>query len=294
MIRRFFIASALALSVAAADPYPAGTVTRIYAGDVTGAILGKPQSATAQAEITGTPTDFASTNVAAFIVRGMLIDGPAVTAPIRGHWSNFIRVNVTGYPFRALAAWEDGAGLVMAQHAADWSTVTCQATGSVVDLFSVSIGPATLALVETRTNSPDVVDTNTTANVDAIKLDAWECLGKHRLDPRKMAITRALYSAENRGNTVHLKYEPLGWSHETGGNGKTVDGAVCIVWRDGATWKGGHFDWHGVGQTDKTQANIPGGYLDGQQPPRGSPVFYFICNREYTQRTNIAPGGDWK
>lgn len=292
MIRRLVLCAALVLSVRAADPYPAGTVTRIYAGDVSGSVLGFPQSATAQAELTGTPADFASTSSAAFIVRGMFVSGPAVAGPILGKWSNYIRVTVTGHPFRAVASWQDGSGLVMAYHEPDWSTITAQATGSVVDLLSVSIGPSTLALVETRTNAAPV-DTNTPANADAINLDAWQSLGKHSLDPRKIAITRALYSAENSGDTVAIKYEPLGWSTETGGNGKTIDGAVCIAWRDGATWTGGHFDWHGVGQTTKTQANIPGGYLDGKQPPRGAPVYYFLVNRERKERTNIVPGGNW-
>lgn len=129
---------------------------------------------------------------------------------------------------------------------------------------------------------------------DAITFAAFKSLGKHHMDITRVPITRKLISASNRGNTVALSFEPLRWSTETGKNGKTVDGGVCIGWMDGDTLKGGHFDWHGLNQTVKTQNNIPGGYLDGQKPPDGAPVFYWLINREHDQRTNIVAGGTWK
>lgn len=297
MTPRILAALALCLAVRAADPYPAGTITRIYAGDVSGSVGTIRQSATAQGEITGTPEDFASTNVAAFRVRGMFVSAPILGESLRGKWSNYIGVNVTGYPFRAVAEWEDGAGLVMAYPAADWSTLTLEATGSIRGISSaVTFDRTTLALVETRTNAAaPVVETNAPApSTDAVTPSPWRTLGKHKVDPLKTPITRQLYSADNRGGEVAIKFEPLGWTTETGGNGKTIDGGVCIAWQDGDTWTGGLFDHHGKGQTVKTQANIPGGYLDGKQPPKGAPVFYFLINRERNQRTNLAPGGVWK
>ena len=128
---------------------------------------------------------------------------------------------------------------------------------------------------------------------DAVAFAAFQSLGKHHMDITRVPITRKLISASNRGDTVALSFEPLRWSTETGKNGKTVDGGVCIGWMDGDTLKGGHFDWHGVNQTVKTQNNIPGGYLNGQKPPDGAPVFYWLINREHDQRTNIVAGGTW-
>lgn len=293
MTPRLFAALALALTCRAADPYPAGTITRIYAGDVSGMIGTIRQSATAQAEITGTPEDFASTNVATFRVRGQFVSAPILAEALRGKWSNYIGVNVTGYPFRAVATWDSGAGLVFADHAPDWSTITAEATGSVLSIFA-AVNRTTLALVETITNAPAPdVATNAPAFADAVTPEPWQTIGKHKVNPLEIPITRQLYAAENNGDTVRLKFEPLGWSTEKDKD-KTIDGGVCIVWQDGATWLGGLFDHHGVGQTTKTQANIPDGYLDGKQPPRGAPVYYFLVNRERNQRSTIAAGGLWK
>lgn len=129
----------------------------------------------------------------------------------------------------------------------------------------------------------------TPAGGDAIDVSNYVVLSKHKdLKAGKASITKAMYSAKIEGGNVRMSFEqPLNWSTQTGSNGKTIDGSVHIFWYEGSTLYGGMFDWHGVNQTVKTLSNIPGGYLDGKQPPKGAQVWFCLINRECTQRTNV-------
>jgi len=284
---------------AAASPYPPGSTTRLYEADVKGSIAGVPQSGKAEAELTIIDETNGVTHAR---VRGRFTDAPTLAGAIEDEWSNYVDVWATGWPFRAEARWADGKGTIAAQPAADWSTIVLEAQGQVIGI-DATIGSTTAKLVDTRTNAPgtptaptNAIGSVTNTTGDAIDLaKGWHGLGTHaKIDLRKAQVTRQLYTAKNNGSNATFSYEPLGWSQETGSNGKTIDGRVFIIWQDGTGgYTGGHFDWHGVGQTTKTQANIPGGYLQGKQPPAGAPVWYCLVNREGSQRTNIAPGGTW-
>ena len=280
------------------------TVTRIYAGQVSGSIALLPMSADVFAEITGTPEAFAAPSGGTFIVRGWMAKPPAYAgAEILTNWSNFIRVYVSNAStFVADAAWEDGRGKVAVEWPADFSSITAQAAGEVTDPIPVpvEIDRTRLILIETRTNAPPVVAaTNAVPGTvaetgDAIDLSkGWKRYGQHHVNLPGMKVTRQLYSAKNLGKHVRLSFEPLGWSTKGGGNGKTVDGGVCILWRENEGFAGGLFDWHGVGQTTKTQDNIEGGYLEGHKPPPGAEVWYCIVDLGFKQRTTIQPGGTW-
>ncbi len=273
------------------------TLTRVYAGTVSGSIAMLPMSADVFAEVTGTPEAFAAPSGATFVVRGWLAKPPAYPgAQILTNWSNFIRVHVSNAStFIADAAWEDGRGKVAVEWPADFSSITAQAAGEVTDPIPVPVelDRTRLILIETRTNAPAVVvATNEPATGDAIDLaKGWKRYGQHKVEPQKMRVTRQLYSAKNLGDTVRLSFEPLGWPTHSGK--KVTDGGVVIFWEEGSGYAGGFFDAHGVGQTQKTQENIFGGYLEGHQPPKGAPVWYCIVNWPFTERTTIQPGGVW-
>ena len=301
-LRATFLSALFAVS-ALAGPYPAGSVTRTYRGDLRGSFEGLIQSGTGEAELTILSE---SNGVTYARVRGRFVDAPLVALVLDDEWSNYVDVWATGFPFRADAAWDDGTARVFAQPAADWSAIELAASGSVVGA-SCTLERTTIRLVSTVTNGPapvasvtndagghasNVVQTATNGPVDAIELVEWRGLGTHaKVDPRRARITRELYEAHNNGKDVSLTFEPLGWRSE--GSGKRVDGRVYILWQEGTSYTGGHFDWHGVGQTRKTQDNIPGGYLDHKEPPSGAPVWYCILDLDGRERTNITLGGTW-
>lgn len=281
------------------------TITRIYAGTVDGSIAMLPMSADAFAEITGTPEAFAAPSGQVFTVRGRFARPPAyLGAEDLTNWSNYIRVHVSNAAtFIATASWADGSGKVASEWPVDWSSVTAQAAGEVM-AFPVEIERTRLVLIETQTNGasgPGSSVGNSTngasgpgSNGDAIVLTSWKRYGQHKVHLPAIPVTRELHSAQNLGENVRLSFEPLGWPTKTDPKkGKTTDGGVVILWPEGGGFAGGLFDWHGVGQTTKTQENIHGGYLEGHQPPKGSPVFYCIVNHGFTQRTSIKAGGVW-
>jgi len=124
---------------------------------------------------------------------------------------------------------------------------------------------------------------------DQLNISNAVLLGPHK-NVRVMdaAVTHILYSCNKDGDVVHLSYDTLNWPSNTGGNGKTVDGSVFIFWKSGGLVVGGLFDWHGKGQTNKTLQNVDAGYLDGQVPPAGAPIWFCIVSLDEKQRTNVA------
>lgn len=167
-----------------------------------------------------------------------------------------------------------------------WAT-NAEANGTAV-MTSVRVSEAAVETVATT-----VVQA---VAVDALDLTGVELLGTHarkRID--RAPITRKLTKADVAGGEVELAFDPLNWSTETGGNGKTIDGGVWIFWREGGKTVGGLFDHHGLHQTRKTLGNIFGGYLEGHKPPKGATVWFCLGNREISQRTNVvASQTPWK
>lgn len=141
------------------------------------------------------------------------------------------------------------------------------------------------------TNSPPVV---TNAVVDEVDISGARITSKHKHNPGNIPVTATLNSSRPEGSNVRLSFSGLeSWSKHKGE--KTTDGGVCILWRDvDGALTGGWFDHHGVGQTVKTMNNIPGGYLDGKEPPPGAEVWFYLVNYEFTKRTNVKSGGNWK
>jgi hypothetical protein len=127
---------------------------------------------------------------------------------------------------------------------------------------------------------------------DAIPASAVRVIGKHRMDPAKARITSTMRSASISSGLVRVSHEPLdGWP--VGQKEAGCDSGFVIVWRDGGGYVGGFFDHGRVGQTVKTLKNIPGGYVDGKQPPKGGPVWFYKISTDGKSRTTICPGGVW-
>lgn len=148
-------------------------------------------------------------------------------------------------------------------------------------------GTATLVSTAITTNAPIIEDAKAqSADLpgDAISIEGMSFPG--RPNAAKARITRTLHRCGISGGNATLNFDRLGWSTETGKNGKTIDGGVYIFWAEGGKTRGGFFDWHGLNQTSKTMNNIPE-ILDGAQPPKDADVFFCIVNREGTQRTNV-------
>jgi hypothetical protein len=115
-------------------------------------------------------------------------------------------------------------------------------------------------------------------------------------DPTKADVTHRLGNVRMAAGHVDFDFEPeIPWSRvsaEVGGSTKTTDGIMAIYWPEAGRLVGGKFDWHGVGQKSKTLANIPGGYLNGRQPPSGSPIYFLLISREGGARSNLARSAD--
>lgn len=278
---RWFI-GLLACALATCQPSRADVTT--YSGALYGTVSAVPVAAAVEIQLDGTPAVGATVKA-----RARLTSDP-LGYPISRDWSRWYTAAISGQPFRANVDLPDLRGRLGVDWTASNITVAAAGTASV---FAVSVPPQRLAKAFSAPAPTNPPPDQVNGPRDAIAISAWQSLGPHKLDPRKMTISRELKSARNQGDTVRLSFDPLGWKSKSGGNGKSVDGAVVIVWQDGDGYTGGHFDWHGVGQTVKTQGNIPAGYLDHKEPPRGAPVWYFLCDLSYRERTNIMPGGTW-
>jgi hypothetical protein len=152
-----------------------------------------------------------------------------------------------------------------------------------------SNGGGTPSPTPTNTPPPGPGPTNqppSTNYYDQLDISGAVLLGPHKGKPiKRAAVTRVLTKADKTGDTVHMSFHSLNWPST--GSGKRIDGGCYIFWYNGSQLYGGLFDWHGVGQTVKTLGNIPGGYLDGQQPPNGATIWFCILNLDSTERTTV-------
>lgn len=140
--------------------------------------------------------------------------------------------------------------------------------------------------------SPDTGTTGGSAD-DVIPVSEITIIGNNKKDPKKAAVTRKLHSASISGNKISFKTDPLNWPTQTGNNGKTTDGGLVLIWRDGDGYIGGWFDHHGVNQTVKGLENITGGYIDKRQPQKGAKCYIYLISYDGKQRTNIVEAGKW-
>lgn len=290
-------AGLLAIASNAGDiQYPSGTVTRTYVGGTEGTIAGLPVFATAVVEITATDEAYTHPSGNVFVVRGKFTKTPIYPeAETLTNWSNLIAVHASGDYVRAQAAWGDGGGSIVVSWPADWSLVTAEAVGEVLNI-PCSVSRTTLALVQAFTNMPATstnLETSTSNTVDDIDVAKVKIIGKHGMNPSKAQPTRTLHSVSDMGGNCRLSYDPLGWP-TTSAKGKTCDAGVVILWPEGDGYTGGWFDHKKVGQSVKTMENIFGGYVDGKQPPAGSQVWFYLISYDGKQRTNIKAGWIWK
>ena len=142
----------------------------------------------------------------------------------------------------------------------------------------------TTVVTTTTSNATPVAETPPPARAgDELDISGATLLGPHKGVPvRSAPITRDLYSSNKEGKAVRLSFETLGWPSDGG-----VDGRVFIFWEESGGVVGGHFDWHGNGQTVKTLENVYGGYLDGRQPPAGATVWFCLSDLDGRERTNV-------
>jgi len=242
-------------------------VTNTYSDAIYGRIAGKVVAATVAVQIDGQP-EVGQTCRA----RARLLSNPG-DYPVSTNWSGWHSAVIGGKPARFDVALPDLAGRL----AVDWSptSITVAASGTA-SVFRIEVDPCVLPLIEQP-------------SLDAIDISRCVTLSKHaKVKPQNARITSIMHSARIEGGNVRFSFDkPLNWSKETGSNGKTIDGRCYIFWYEGSTLYGGHFDWHGLDQNVKTLNNIPGGYLDGKQPPKGSPVWFCLVNREGDKRTSV-------
>jgi hypothetical protein len=142
--------------------------------------------------------------------------------------------------------------------------------------------PAAEPAAPAETNLPAAV----TSGVDELDISSARMLGPHKdMVAQNASITRDLYSANKEGGNVRLSFETLGWPSE--GSDKKIDGGVYLFWEDDGGVIGGLFDWHAVGQTVKTLANVNDGYLDGRKPASGATIWFCIVNMDADERTSV-------
>lgn len=166
--------------------------------------------------------------------------------------------------------------------------------GTAAEAFfqSLELEGSAFLLASTLTTNTVTVPAVTAAapvSVDAIDISKAQLFGTHaRVNPTKAAVTRDLHSSdvEKGGGAVRLSFEALRWGTQSM-KGKTVDGRVYLYWQEGEQVLGGHFDWHGQGQSVKTLDNVWGGYLEGRKPPSGARVWFCITDLECHERTQV-------
>lgn len=181
------------------------------------------------------------------------------------------------------AAWSDASG----QHSKEWT-------------FRHRFRPNPPTPDPGVTNDPPAPDPVVTNQPpapipgDDVDIRGAQIASKHKHNPSAATITAQLTSARIEGSNVRLAFSGIDWPAQTGSNGKSTDGGVCILWRESSgALVGGFFDHHGVGQIVKTLENIPGGYMDGKQPAHGAPVWFYLIDYANKHRTNVKAGGTW-
>lgn len=166
----------------------------------------------------------------------------------------------------------------------------CEVNSNATESSGTNEVPTSTGTSTNTTPTPVPVTTNTTPTTpttygDELDISSAVMLGPHKdMVAQRAAITRAMYSANIEGDKVKMSFETLNWPEKSGS--KVTDGAVYIFWITGGQVIGGYFDAHSVGQTTKGLENIYGGYLDGQQPPKGSTVYFALVSYDVKQRTN--------
>ena len=282
------LAAFVALASARAD------TVRTYRGTITGEVNGFAQSGVALVEVFGSPEAFAHPAGTSLTVRAKLEAGEGLLSVLVGKTSNPLKATIDAEPFRADVKWKDGAGRVAVDRSPSWDSITIAAAGSVVGI-PLAVRDSKLAIVSVATNSaPAVTNKPPRAGpADDVNVEPFQVLSvRNRIDPSKAEVTATLSSARMYGRNVHLQFSGVDFPAQ--GDGKKVDGGVVIGWKGSSGWRGGFFDHHGKGQTVKTMSNIPGGYLSGEQPPPGAPVWFCLVNYAGTKRTNWKAGGNWK
>ena len=130
-------------------------------------------------------------------------------------------------------------------------------------------------------------------SADAIQAASINIVGKHKMDPAKASIVTTIKSASLESGQMRLSFAPsVNWSKQTHDNGKTTDGGMVLVWRDGSGYVGGFWDHHGVGQVAKTMKNVREGYI-GVKPAIGADTWMYLISYNGKERSSIAACGKW-
>lgn len=128
---------------------------------------------------------------------------------------------------------------------------------------------------------------------DAIPASSINIVGKHKMDPAKATIATTIKSASLESGQMRLSFAPsVNWYKQTQSNGKTTDGGMVLVWRDGSGYVGGWWDHHGVGQVVKTMNNVRDGYI-GVKPAIGAETWMYLISYNGKERSSIAACGKW-
>jgi hypothetical protein len=179
----------------------------------------------------------------------------------------------------ALAVFTVGCEMNLGAKNTASDTTTTPAPTTTQPAPGIPVTPATTPATTPAANTPPV-------GLDDLDISAARMLGPHSdMVAQGAAITRLLFSANVEGDKVAMSFEDLNWPEQHGK--KTTDGAVYLFWQSGGGVVGGYFDAHGVGQTSKGLENVYGGYLSGQQPPRGATVYFALVSFDAAQRTNV-------
>ena len=128
---------------------------------------------------------------------------------------------------------------------------------------------------------------------DGIDLANAVSMGTHaRVEPKRAAIDGELRSASL--NEHDLVIDWTGNWHQPGAK-KGDSGRAYLYWigSDGRP-RGGMFEWVSRGNTRRGLENIHGGYLDGEQPPKGAQCWAVLLSPDGSKRTNAKKAGTWK